>query len=399
MAISIARKPPTIALMTALISCSVIAYNLFLPSMPDIARDFGVDVFVVQSSLISFLIAYSLAQFLYGGVADRYGRRPVLLWGLAAYILASLACAAADSITVLILLRIVQGAGAAGSMVMVRAMVRDIYDRQQSARALAIISTVMVLAPATGPAIGGYLHTSLGWQASFLFLAVIGTVLFIYCLLYMAETNPPQGGSLIGNLRAMIGGYRVLIVDKAFVSYVLNIGFLAATAFAWFAGVPIVLIDSYGMTPDEFGFLMLAGTSGAFVGYANTIWLTGRLGVNRMIVLGSIVAFCGGTIYLVLPLAGQLTPIAAIWPMFVFSLGLSMVLPNAMAAAISVRPEFAGTAAAINGLVQYGTATIATIIVGLLPHETHLPLAFVIFGLQIGTITVAWTGWRFRAPE
>ncbi len=386
-------------MLTVLISGSAIAYNMFLPSMPDIAREFGVSVLSVQSSLIAFLIAYAAGHMFYGGVADRYGRRPVLLWGLAIYVLASLACALSTSMTMLIAARALQGVGAAGSMVMVRSIVRDLYDRQQSARALAVISTAMVFAPATAPALGGYLHAQFGWQASFVFLAVLSTVLFAYCTVRMAETHQAHGSNLLSNLKAMALGYQVLAGQRVFVAYSLNIGFISGALFAWFAGIPIVLIDSYGVSPNDFGYLMLTGTLGAFFGYASTIWLTGRLGVNRMIVIGSAIGLGGASLYLALPLFGVLTPLAAIAPMSLFNFGLAVTFPNAMAAAVSVRPEFAGTGAAINGLSQYGISAITTLVVGLLASNTHLPLAWVIFAMQAAAAIASWVGWRARPAE
>lgn len=367
--------------------------------MPDIGQVFGVSIFTVQSTLIAFLVAYALAQFFYGGVSDRFGRRPTLLWGLAIYVIASLLCAVSTSITMLLLSRILQGIGAAGSIVMVRSIVRDLFDRKDSARALAIISTVMVFAPATAPAIGGYLHVHFGWQASFFALALLGAMLFIYCALCMAETNRPQSSDFISNLRAMIHGYRVLITERSFVAYNLNIGFIGGAIFAWFAGAPIVLIESYGVAPDMFGYLMLTATSGAFCGYGSAIWLTGRLGVNRMIVLGTSIGMAGATLYLALPLMGVFTPIAAISPIFIFNLGLAITFPNVMAAAVSVRPEYAGTAAAMNGLMQYGMAAVTTLIIGFLPHATHLPLAWVVFLSQFAALVACIVGWRARPQE
>ena len=382
-----------------LIASSAITYNLFLPSMPDIGQAFGVSIFTVQSTLIAFLVAYALAQFFYGGVSDRFGRRPTLLWGLAIYVIASLLCAVSTSITMLLLSRILQGIGAAGSIVMVRSIVRDLFDRKDSARALAIISTVMVFAPATAPAIGGYLHIHFGWQASFVALALIGTVLFIYCALRMAETNRPESSDVISNLRAMIHGYRVLITERSFVAYNLNIGFIGGAIFAWFAGAPIVLIESYRVAPDTFGYLMLTATSGAFCGYCSAIWLTGKLGVNRMIVLGTSIGMAGATLYLALPLMGVFTPVAAISPMFIFNVGLAITFPNVMAAAVSVRPEYAGTAAAMNGLMQYGMAAVTTLVIGFLPHVTHLPLAWVVFLSQLAALAACIVGWRARPQE
>lgn len=367
--------------------------------MPDIGVAFGVSIFTVQTTLIAFLVAYALAQFFYGGVSDRFGRRPTLLWGLAIYVIASLLCAYSTSITMLLVARVLQGIGAAGSIVMVRSIVRDLYDRKDSARALAVISTVMVFAPATGPAIGGFLHTRFGWQASFFALAILGSVLLIYCALRMAETNKPEPSDLISNIRAMLHGYRVLIGERAFVAYNLNIGFIGGAIFAWFAGVPIVLIDSYGVAPDTFGYLMLTATSGAFCGYGSAIWLTGKLGVNRMILLGTSIGMAGAALYLALPLLGVFTSIAAISPIFVFNVGLAMTFPNVMAAAVSVRPEYAGTAAAMNGLMQYGMAAITTLIVGTLSHATHLPLAWVIFVSQAAALIASIVGWRARPSE
>jgi hypothetical protein len=228
------------------------------------------------------------------------------------------------------------------------------------------------------------------------FLALLGAALFAYCAARMAETHQAHGTDLLSNLKAMALGYRVLASERVFVAYSLNIGFISGAVFAWFAGVPIVLIDSYGVAPDEFGYLMLLGTTGAFFGYASTIWLTGKLGVNRMIVIGTAVGLCGAGIYLALPLLGVLTPLAAIAPMFVFGIGLAMTFPNAMAAAVSVRPQLAGTGAALNGLSQYGIAAITTIVVGVLPSDTHLPLACVIFAMQAAAAVASWVGWRAR---
>ncbi|MBO6783606.1 MAG: multidrug effflux MFS transporter [Alphaproteobacteria bacterium] len=382
-----------------LISSSAIAYNLFLPSIPDIADAFAVSIFQVQGTLIAFLIAYALAQFFYGGFSDRFGRRPTLLFGLAVYVVASLLCAVSTSITMLLAARILQGIGAAGSIVMVRSIVRDLFDRENAARALAIISTVMVFAPATAPAIGGFLHTRYGWQASFVFLAGLGAILFAYCALRMAETSEAGRASLFENLRALVGGYAVLVRNRAFVAYNLNIGFIGGAIFAWFAGVPVVLINSYGVAPDTFGLLMMLGTSGAFCGYGTAIWLTGRIGVNRMIVLGTAIGMLGASIYLALPLAGVFTPVAATAPIFVFNVGLSMTFPAVMAAAVSVRPHYAGTAAAMNGLMQYGMAAVTTLLVGALPHTTHLPLAWIIFTAQAGAVFASIVGWCSRSSE
>lgn len=394
-----ARRPPNIPLLTVLISGSAIAYNVYLPSMPDLGRDFGVSIRTVQTTLIAFLVAYAIAQFFYGGVADRFGRRPVLLWALAIYVIASLACTVAPDIDTLVAARVVQGIGAAGPIVLVRAMVRDLYDRKQSARALSIISTVMVFAPATAPAIGGWLHAGYGWTASFVFLSVLAAALWLWCFLRMAETGERETGTLVGNFLAMARGYRVLMGRRVFVAYSLNIGFLAGGVFAWFAGVPGVLIDSYGLAPDHAGYLMVTGTMGAFIGYASSIWLTGLIGVNRMIVLGSTVAFIGASVYVALPLAGIYSPLAAIMPMSIFGLGLALNFPNVMAASVSLVPQYSGTAAAINGLVQYGTAAVTTLIVRELPHDTHLALGILIFATQCCSMGSALVGWRNRPAE
>jgi DHA1 family bicyclomycin/chloramphenicol resistance-like MFS transporter len=393
------RKPPTIPLLTVLISGSAIAYNLYLPSIPDISRVFAVDTFTVHVTLIVFLVAYAVAQFFYGGVADRFGRRPVLLWALAIYIVASLACAWSSSIAELLAARVFQGVGAAGPIVLVRAMVRDLYDRKRSARALAVISTVMVFAPATAPAIGGWLQTDYGWQASFYALAGFGTALFAWCCVRMAETHISASGDLIGNLRAMATGYRLLAGERAYVAYCLNIGFISGGIFAWLAETPVVLISSYGLAPDEYGLLLLTATVGAFLGYANAIWMTARLGVNRMIVLGTFTLFAGACVYLALPLAGVFTAWAAVTPIVLYSFGLAIAFPSVMAAAVSVRPDYAGTAAAMNGLVQYGTAAAATLVVGLLPYDTHLPLAWVVFVMASGAAIASVVGWRSRPAE
>ena len=215
----------------------------------------------------------------------------------------------------------------------------------------------------------------------------------------MDESHKVQGDKFFSNLKLMAVGYRSLVSQRVFVAYNLNIGFVSGAVFAWFAGVPIILINSYGVSPEQFGYLMLTGTSGAFCGYASTILLTARLGVNRMIVIGTSVGLCGASIYLALPLLGIFTPLSAIAPMFIFAIGLAMTFPNAMAASVSVLPHYAGTGAALNGLSQYGIAALVTIAVGLLPSTNHLPLAWVIFILQLLATIATYVGWSSRPVE
>ena len=367
------------ALLTALVALGPISTDLYLPSLPALRGAFGTDVAMVQLTLSVFLAAFAAGQLIYGPLSDRFGRLPVLLIGVGLYLLASLACALATSIETLIAFRLVQALGACSGVVLGRAVVRDIHDRERTAKVFAYMGAAMGLAPLVGPVLGGQIEVWFGWRANFLLLASFGGACLAGVWLMLSETNR-RPDPLALDRRRMAGNFRRMLADRVYVGYVLCATFSFSGLFAFISGSSFVLIDQVGLGPDRYGLCFAAIVVGYICGTAAAGRLTLGLGTDRLIAAGVAVnALAGGTMA---ALAwGGLVPqglggvLAIVGPMFVYMVGMGLTLPNAMAGAIGPFPAMAGAASALLGFVQMGTAALVGVAVGHLDDATARPMA------------------------
>ncbi|MGH6960163.1 MAG: multidrug effflux MFS transporter, partial [Dongiaceae bacterium] len=290
------RRPDSLAvtaLLTALVALGPISTDLYLPSLPGLARAFGVDMPAVQLTLSVFLVGLATAQLIYGPLSDRFGRRPVLLFGLVLYVAASIVCMLAPSIPVLIGARFAQAVGACVGPVLGRAIVRDVYGRDGAARVLAYMSAAMALAPALGPILGGFLEVWFGWRANFLALVVYGSAGMILALALLPETNRTPDVQAAHPLR-ILAGYRGLIGHRVYVGYVPCCAFAYSGIFAFISGSSFVLMDVVGLGPDAYGFCFAAVVVGYIIGTLLAGRLSRRLGIDRLIAAGAGISLAGG---------------------------------------------------------------------------------------------------------
>jgi MFS transporter, DHA1 family, multidrug resistance protein len=249
----------TLALMTAL---GPLSMDMYLASLPDIERLMAATTADTQLTISIYLIGFAIAQILYGPVSDRYGRRPVLLFALALFTAASLACAAAWSIDVLIAARFVQALGGAGAAVIARAIVRDLYAGPRAGRELSLMGAVMALAPIIAPAVGGLLHIAFGWQSNFLLVVVAGAIIAAVVWKLLPETAPQRADKPI-SLMSIIGGFGTFLADKRYLAYLGIITFSFAGLFAWISGSAFVLQRIFSLDPFEFGLAFGVSSSHA----------------------------------------------------------------------------------------------------------------------------------------
>lgn len=369
-------RPDSLAvavLLTALVAFGPISTDLYLPSLPTLIRVFGSDAATVQLTLSVFLVGFAVSQLVYGPLSDRFGRRPVLLGGIVIYVVASLACLFATTIGQLIAARLVQAVGACCGPVLGRAVVRDVYGRERAARMYAYMAMAMALAPAIGPILGGYLTEGFGWQANFVALATFGAVILVGVWSALAETNNHMDDQALQPVR-LIGNYARLLRSRTYIGYVLCAAFAYSGIFSFISGSPFVLIGRLGLSPAQFGMSFTVVVCGYVTGSFIAGRLTGRLGVDGMIRLGTMVAMATGLVALVLAMAGIVTWAAIILPVAVFFAGAGMILPNAMAGAVGPYPTMAGLASALLGFLQMGLAAIIGGVVGHLHDGTQRPM-------------------------
>lgn len=353
--------PALFALLVAMSAVGPLALNIFIPSMPGLQAHFGVSYGTVQFTLTLYLVGMAVCQLFYGPLSDRFGRRPMVLAGLALFVAASLMAALATSIHVLIAARLLQAVGGAAGIVLARTIVRDLYDRERSASVIGYITMAFVLAPMVAPFLGGVMEVVADWRASFWLLTLLGSAVLAAAWIALPETNLNRvaAGSLLSP-----ASFAHLLRIRRFRSYTLTLALASSVFFSFLAGAPYVTIVVLGRSPLEYGvwFLMIS------LGYMAGNFLTGRysqaVGIDRMMTIGNLLTLAGGVACLAAALFGFLSPATLFLPMALAAFGNGLTIPNGTAGAISVDPLLVGTAAGVSGFLQMGTGAAASQLVG-----------------------------------
>ena len=377
-----ARFPPdSVAmtlLLTALIAFGALSNNMYLPSLPSMAEVLGVPVGAVLLTVSAFFLGFAAGQLVYGSLSDRFGRRPVLLGGLAAYTAASAICMAAPGIEVLIAGRVVQGLGAAAGQVLARAIVRDLFEPPRAARMLSVMAAVFSVMPALAPFAGGFLEAWFGWRAQFATMMLIGSAVLALVWRGLGETIARPDPTAT-DPRRIAANYRALASHPAVMGYTLSFAALFAGMFAFHSGSAFVFIDLLGYGPEVYGAFFIIVGAGYLAGSVASARITVRLGHRRLVVLGGTIAVLGGGVMLALVLAGRVTAWTILVPQFTFMLGTGLLMPNAIVGALAPYPEKAGAASALFGFFQQAAAGLMVAGLGWIADGTARPMAACIF--------------------
>ena len=374
-----------LALLMAMTAIGPATLNMIVPALPGLTTRLDTDTGTVQLTLSLFLLSLATAQLLLGPLSDRFGRRPVVLGGVAITVLASLAGIAASSIHALIAVRIVQAVGAATGIVMGRAIIRDLFERDRAAAMIGLVTTAMVIAPMVSPMIGGFLDTAFGWEAIFLFLSGFAALVLISAFFTLPETRP---ANVAHTASGMWRDTKSLLGSAKFLGYVLAGALGSAPFFTFIGGGPHVVVTLMGRTSAEFGLWFALTSLGYMGGNFSVSRLSQRFGIDAMIAAGIAVELIGAALTAILiatiPDAG---PVIIFVPQMVISYGNGLLLPNAIAGAVSVRPQAAGTAAGMTGFTQMacGAAATQTISVLLSQSTTAMPMAWMLLAIVIAT--------------
>ncbi len=354
--------------LTALTPASI---DMYLPSFPELGRALGATPGAVQLTLSAYLIGLMLGQALYGPLADQLGRRGPLAAGLALYALASVGCAVAPHVEALIALRFVQALGGAACLVVPRAMVRDLFDAQASARVYSHLMLVMGVAPILAPLLGGQIVLFVGWRGIFALLAALGAAGLLATLGALPETRPRV------TLGAPLADYGRLLADRVFLRFALSGALAMAGMFAYIAESPFVLIELYGIPAQAYGWVFGANATGLIAASQ----LNGRLLVSlraERILAGALQAMALlGLVLLVVAATGAGGLAALLCLLFGYMASRGFVQPNAVACALAHHPERAGSGSALVGVLQFAAATGASALVGALHDGTARPMTAV----------------------
>lgn len=359
---------PPIWILVAATATGPLALNIFVPSMPGLVRVFDTDYATIQLTLTLYLVGVAVAQLAYGPLSDRFGRRPILLAGLAVYAASSLLCAFAWSVETLIIGRVLQAVGGCAGMVLGRAIVRDVFQRDRAASVIALVTMAMAVAPAMAPALGGFLESAFGWHSTFLVPMAMGVIVLLAAIARLNETNLTPIPRI--DLPSMLRSYGELLGSRAFLGYAGNTAMSVGAFFAFLAGGPYVVIEILHRPPSEYGLYFVLISGGYMLGNFAASRLSQRLGVDRMIPLGVLISTVGGVAGVGLLLAGVVTTATVFLPMMLVAVGNGISQPNGIAGAVSVNPRIAGAASGLMGFGQMATGALFTVVVGLLQNQT-----------------------------
>ncbi|EKT4469066.1 multidrug effflux MFS transporter [Pseudomonas putida] len=384
-----------VLILGALSAFGPLAIDFYLPAFPAMAHAFATDEKHVQTTLAAYFLGLSLGQLAYGPVADRFGRRKPLLFGITLFTLASLACAYAPNLDTLILARFVQALGGCAGMVLSRAIVSDKCDAVASAKVFSQLMLVMGLAPILAPMLGGVLVNLAGWQSIFLALSLFSAACLLAVSLGLPESLPadmprqPLSGALRQYLR--------LLGDRVFLGHALTGGVAIAGMFAYIAGSPFVFIKLYGVPAEHYGWLF--GTNAA--GFILMAQVNARLLAKRgpaFLLARAVWMYLAAALVMLAVAAlhpAQLWPL--LLPLFVCIASLGCIIPNASACAMSGQGARAGSASALMGCLQFSVAAGAAALVGVLHDGSAVPMALVISLCGALVVSVAMLTRRLQA--
>jgi DHA1 family bicyclomycin/chloramphenicol resistance-like MFS transporter len=358
------RERPALLVLVAISTLQPIALNMLAPATPALARAFATSYATIQLTLTLFLVAVALTQLVVGPLSDRFGRRPCVLAGTAVFALGSALGAMAESAGMLLFARVLEGAGAGTSFALARAIIRDTATRDEAASQIATVTTVMVVAPMIAPYLGGHVETALGWRMIFWALAAAGTAVLALVALRLPETAPNRGArtALAGIFRA----FPELARDRGFIVNVIAVSTTSAAFFAFIAAAPFIVVETMGRGSDVYGAYFILNALGYMAGNFAMSRLVIRHGTTRLVRLGLLLSFAAMSAALAISLTDWWTPLTLFLPLAVNAFGNGLTIPGATAAALSAKPELAGSAAGLMGALQLGSGALATVVVGAL---------------------------------
>jgi DHA1 family bicyclomycin/chloramphenicol resistance-like MFS transporter len=351
--------PPHIATLILMAGIGALSLNVFLPSLPTMAEHFGVEYALMQLSVSAYLATTALVQVAIGPFSDRYGRRPVMIGTVVIFTIASVGAIYAPNFSVFLIFRLLQTAIATG-FVISRAVVRDMVPQDQAASMIGYVTMGMSIVPMMGPAVGGVLDEAFGWQASFWMLAGGGLLLFILLYFDQGETFTKREGGFAAQVRE----YPKLLTSQRFWGYCLAAAFASGAFFAYLGGAPFVGTEVFAMEPAELGLYFGAPAIGYLIGNGLSGRYSVRVGVNRMVLIGALLTVVGMSTLMLLDLAGFSHPFVFFGFMIFIGLGNGILLPNANAGMLSVRPALAGSAAGLGGAFMIGGGAALSVVAG-----------------------------------
>ncbi|CRY55782.1 MULTISPECIES: Bcr/CflA family multidrug efflux MFS transporter [Yersinia] len=349
-----------------------LAIDMYLPSMPIIAQEFGVESGAVQMTLSAYVLGFAIGQMFYGPMADSLGRKPVIFWGTLIFALAGMACAMAQSVEQLINMRFLHGLSAAAASVVINALMRDMFTKDDFSRMMSFVVLVMTIAPLLAPIIGGALLVWFSWHAIFWTMAGAALIGAILVALYIKESLPKEKRQRF-HLRTTIGNFGTLFRHKRVLCYMLASGFSFAGMFSFLSAGPFVYIELNGVSPQNFGYYFALNIVFLFLMTLINSRNVRRFGALKMFRFGMLVQFVMG-IWLLVVCATGMGFWALVLGVAAYVGCIAMITSNAMAVILDDFPHMAGTASSLAGTLRFGIGAVVGTLLSMVSSHSAWPM-------------------------
>ncbi len=364
-------SPRLLGLLAALVALGPLSVDMYLPAMPIMMRALQADIGQMHLTLSAYLTGFALFHLACGPLADRFGRKPVLVGGTLVFVAACIGCAWSDTVEELLLFRFLQGIGACVGPTLARTVARDIFGPRRAARALSLIAMLMALGPAIAPTLGGFVLLVLPWPVIFVFLGIYGALMIMLVQAYLPESLPERQSM---HPLSILRNYALLLADRSYLSVTVASALVYSGLLAYLSSSSFVYIDMLGVPMQYFGFIFLTTVAGYITGSGISARLASRWDSRKTMLVGSAICLATSTSMW----AGNTLLPQSIWvlmlPMTFYAIGMGLVLPHAMAIAMAPFPHIAGTASALLGFIQMGLSALGAAMVGVLLKDTPQPM-------------------------
>lgn len=383
---------PTL-ILTLLFLASAVAMmstDLYAPSLPHLPEYFGASPSTVKLTMSLNALAYAIGTLVHGPLSERFGRRPVLLGGLAAFTLFSLLCALSDTVGQLLAARIAMGFAAAVEGVVVLAIIRDMFDEKDQVRALAFYGMATALPPAIAPVIGGYVFIWFGWQANFYLLAIVAVVVTLLIARQLKETKQPDLDAL--SWRSVRDDYLHLFTNVQFLRYTIIGGATWGFFFAFITAGPFILIDQHRLPTEHFGYFQAL----IVIAYMAGSWLAERLirfwSTDQVMFFGIVIAVVGTALFVFVVYGGHETPLSLAIALAIIAFADGPVFATTPSLAMNASSSRTGPAAAVLLGIEIGMGALASLAVSVMHDGTSRPLAITVTALCLLIVVPYFAG-------
>jgi DHA1 family bicyclomycin/chloramphenicol resistance-like MFS transporter len=379
----------TVVILSLLLGLQPVTTDLYLPALPALQDGFGANMTQAQLTLSALLLAFGLSQLFWGPLSDRYGRRPVLLWGLGAYVLASIGCTLAPTIHALIIWRTVQGLALGAAVVCARALIRDLYNPVDGVRIMSKGQTGLGIIACVSAPLGGLLSDWLGWRYAMLALSLFGLATLLLVALRFKETAHDRNPQAL-HPRTLLATWRSVVSNRTFWAYSALSAAAYGGLFTYLASSSFIFIQVLHISKPVYGLMMFLTCLAYILGTWLCRRLLPRMGIQRSVALAAGFSLTGGTLVAVLALMGIQSVWAILAPMMVFMLAHGVLQPCSQSGALGPFPFAAGAASALNGLLMVSAAFLTGSWLGTHMDGTVMPLAY---GMWFWSALIALSAW------